>query len=77
MVFDNGKREGERGDVDIFVSKVDSGVSLDIAKKVHRLIEVRDRVCLITDEVIESICAVGVDKAIAHPFSGPDAGHSQ
>ena len=41
------------------------------------MIEVRDCVCLVTNEVVETICAVGVYEAVSDPFSCPYAADCQ
>ena len=72
MVFDDGEGESEGGDVDIFVGKVDSGVTLDVSEEIHGLIEMRDCVCLVTDEVVQAVCAVCIDEAVTNPLSSSD-----
>lgn len=37
-------------------------------------VKVRDGICLVTDEVVESVGAVGVDEAISDPLTSANAG---
>jgi hypothetical protein len=73
LVFDDSKGERKGDDVDVFVADVDSGVAGQVAEKVVWGIEVGDSVGLVADEVVETVCAVGVDEAVANPYTGTDA----
>ena len=74
MVFYYCDGEGEGGDGDVFVADVDAAVAGEVAEDVVGLVEVRDCVGLVADEVVEAVGAVGVDEAVAYPLAGADAG---
>lgn len=73
MVLNYRKRQGEGSDRNILVTEVDTRVALNVAEKVHRLVKVGDSVCLVTNEVVKTVCAVSVDEAITDPLSSADA----
>jgi hypothetical protein len=49
LVFDDGKGEGVRDDVYVFVGEIEPSVSGDVAEEVHALVEVCDGVGLVTN----------------------------
>ena len=69
LVLQYGEGESKAGDVDILVRKIYSRISLDITEDIRRLVEMRDSIDLITDQVVKSVCAVCVDKTIANPLA--------
>jgi hypothetical protein len=77
LVFDDRQGEGEGSNIDVLIAEVNSGVALNITKQVHRLIEVGNGVRLVAYEVVQTVRAVGVDKAISNPFSCAYAGSCQ
>ena len=59
--------------MDVLVGEVDSSIAWEVAEDVDGVVEVRDGVGLVADEVVEAVRGVGVDEAVANPFSGSDA----
>jgi len=77
LVFDDRQGEGEGSNVDVFIAEINSGVTLNVTKQVHRLIEVGNGVRLVAYKVVQTVRAVGVDKTISNPFSCSYAGGCQ
>ena len=72
MVFYYGEGEGVGRHRDVFVGNVGFTVGREVAEQVHGFVEVGDGVGLVADEVVEPVCGVGVDEAVADPLAGAD-----
>ena len=72
LVFDNGKGEGVRDDVDVFVGDICLAITWKIAKEVHGLVKMGDGISLVAYKVVKAIGAVGVDEAVANPLARAD-----
>ena len=72
LVFHYREGEGVGNDIDVFVRDIRFTIARQVAEEIHGLVEVRNGVGLIADEVVEAVGAVGVDKAVADPLAGAD-----
>lgn len=59
--------------MDVLVGDVDTTIARQVSENVVWAVKVRDGVCLVTDEVVESVCAVGVDEAVSDPLTSANA----
>ena len=72
LVFDDGERKVVGDNIDIFICDVGFAVAGEVTEEVHGLVEMGDCVGLITDEVVETVGAVGIDEAVADPLASAD-----
>jgi len=79
LVFDDGEGEGVGDNVDVLVRDVGFSVAGEVAEEVHGLVEMRNGVGLVADEVVEAVGRVGVDEAVSDPlpcsYTFVDVGH--
>ena len=72
LIFDNGEREVVGDDVDVFVCDVGFAITGEVTEEVHGLVEMRDCVGLVANEIVETVSAVGIDEAVADPLACAD-----
>lgn len=73
MVLHDSERKSERYDVDILVRNVDPRIAAKVSEKVVWRVKMGDGVSLVTDQVVEAVCTVGIDEAVANPATCADA----
>ena len=69
LIFDDGKGESVRNDIDVFVGDVGLAVTWKIAKEIHGLVEMGDGISLVPHKVVEAVGAVGVDETVSNPLA--------
>ncbi len=72
LILDHGEGECVRDHIYVFVGHVSFAVAWEVAKQIHGLVKMADGVRLVANKIIETVCAVGIDEAVADPLSGPD-----
>ncbi|KUI54601.1 hypothetical protein VP1G_01979 [Cytospora mali] len=73
LILQHRQGESKRRDGDILIAQVDPGVTLDVPHDIHGLVEVGHCVRLVTNQVVQAVCRVGEQEAIADPLSSPHA----